>query len=135
MYANLVLTQQEPVAPGGGAPLQLGELCDGIFVEQALPTWLSFGGVAELCLEGSENGLYEVELRATDLETSETHVVKNWVLDIPSPVEGWRFPRTRVLPFAVEMGAYDELEMNLVLLVRGNKLAERAFAVRVLNLE
>lgn len=134
MYANFILTQAEPAINAG--EVDLGRFSSGIFTFPAYPAMLEFGGVIQLAFEEADKpGIYEVELRGTDLATFDTHVLKNWPLDVPPPDLGWKAPRawTLIVP-AKDIAVFGNVDMALDVEVDRAWVARQTILVRNLSL-
>lgn len=134
MYTNFILTQAEPSINGG--EVDLGSFSSGIFTVPAYPVMLEFGGVIQLAFEeDDEPGIYEVELRGTDLATFETHVLKNWAIEVPPPDLGWKAPRAWMLIVPTkDIAIFGNLDMALDLEVNRAWVARQTILVRNLSL-
>jgi hypothetical protein len=134
MFASLLLTCEEPALNGG--EVDLGRLSPGVFVVDAYPVLLDIFGVAHVCLEEHDPaGVYEAELRGTILGDGDTHVLANWVFDVPPPQLGWTAPRgrTQIVPIK-DVAVSGDMDMALDVEVDRVRLARQAVFVRQLTL-
>ncbi|MBA3734968.1 MAG: hypothetical protein H0W90_07205 [Actinobacteria bacterium] len=118
MFVDFILTEDPPAADAGGRRVDVGRLADGFFVG-TLPMICEFGGVIEISFENQEAGIFEVELVGEPVDRDdEDHAIEAWVLELPPPDPDFPVPRTRVLTFAAQIGAVDEVEMELAVYIR-----------------
>lgn len=134
MYTNFILTRSEPIV--NGSEIQLGVFNSGCIVVDAYPTVVYLGGVIHLVFEADdEPDIYEVELRGTDLATSESHVLWVCPVDLPPPDDDWKHPRscTLVVPMR-DSYVIRDLEMALDVEVNRQRVARQNILVRDLGL-
>lgn len=134
MYANFVLTRTEPCANGAGE-IELGTYSSGLVVVPAYPAMLEFAGVIQLAFEQDDRpGIYEVELRGTDLEAFDTHVLHVWTLEVPAPDDGWKQPRTTTILVPMrDIAVFGDLDMALDVEVDRRWAARQTILVRRLS--
>jgi len=134
VYANFILTRKEPCVDG--AEIELGTFSSGLVVVPAYPAMLEFAGVIQLAFEKDDPaGIYEVELRGTDLEAFDTHVLKLWPLTVPAPDDGWKRPRTTTILVPMrEVCVFGDLDMALDVEVDRRWAARQTILVRSLSL-
>ena len=134
MCTNFILTRGEPDT--NGSEIELGTFSSGIVVVSAYPAMLEFGGVIQLAFEEDDPaGIYEVELRGTDLGAFDTHVLHTWPLEVPAPDHGWKRPRTWTLLVPMrDICVFGDLDMALDVEVNRRWAARQTILVRNLSL-
>ena len=79
-------------------------------------------------------GLYEVELRGTDLEAFDTHVLHVWTLEVPAPDDGWKQPRTKTILVPMrDIAVFGDLDIALDVEVDRRWAARQTILVRRLS--
>lgn len=133
MYTNFILTRSEPIV--NGSNVELGTFSSGCIVVDAYPAMIYLGGVIHLAFEDEEPGIYEVELRGTDLTASDSHVLWVCPVELPPPDDGWTHPRscTLVVPMR-DLCVMGDLEMALDVEVNRRWAARQTILVRDLSL-
>lgn len=136
MYGNFILTEAEPVEEPAEMTVNLGRMSNGIFLVPAYPAMLNFAGVITVAFEDDDApGIHEVELRGTDLGAFDTHVLKNWTVDVPLPGLGWKAPRTWTLILPVkDIAILGDVDMALDVEVDRAWVARQTLLVRSFNL-
>lgn len=134
MYANFILTRTEPCR--NGAEIELGTFSSGIIVVPAYPAMLELAGVIQLAFEEDDPpGIYEVELRGTDLEAFDTHVLLVEPVAVPPPDDGWKRPRTTTILVPMrDLCVLGDMDMALDVEVDRRWAARQTILVRSLSL-
>jgi hypothetical protein len=118
-----------------GGEVDLGRLSAGVFVVDAYPTVLDIFGLAHVCLEQDDPaGVYEAELRGTILSDGDSHVLANWVFEVPPAQPGFTAPRgrTQIVPIE-DVAVSGDMDMALDVEVNRVRLARQPVFVRRLS--
>ncbi len=130
MYIDFILIEDPPDVQELKKIVMLGAVTDGCFIVPSFPTTIRFGGYLEVAFEGDEGGLFEVEIKAEELETGDERAVHNKVLEIPPADPDWPLARVHVVPFEVELTAEAEADFALNVYVERKFEGERAVVIR-----
>jgi hypothetical protein len=133
MFVDFLLTEAAPESHPAEGQLTVGLLWDGFEIVGRFPAVVSFGGVAVLNLE-EEHGVIEVEIRMALMRLGQQRAVFHDVFDVPPPDPEWPLLRVWAMPFAVNLVAEQDLDIELDVSVRHNAgwtwLANKSAAIR-----